>query len=44
MDAQRLSESPYTDLSPSGLDGLLGPEAADELVSILGEIRHRAAA
>ena len=44
MDAERLYESPYTDLSPSGLDGLFGPEAADELVSILGDIRHRAAA
>jgi type I restriction enzyme R subunit len=44
MDASRLYESPYTDLSPLGVDGLFAPEAIDELLSVLDEVRRRAAA
>lgn len=44
MDASRLYESPYTDLSPLGVDGLFAPEAVDELLSVLDEVRRRAAA
>ena len=44
MDAARLYESPYTDLSPSGVDGVLPEAAVDEVLSILDEIRRRAAA
>ena len=43
MDPQRLYESPYTDLSPSGVEGLF-PEAAGEILSVLEEVRSRAAA
>ena len=44
MKAARLYESPYTDLSPTGVDGLFGPQVADELFVILNEISRRAAA
>ena len=44
MDAERLYESPYTDMSPSGLEALFGADAADELVFILNDIHARAAA
>lgn len=41
MEADRLYESPFTDISPTGPDGLFG-ERAGELVSILDHIRNRA--
>jgi type I restriction enzyme R subunit len=44
MDASRLYESPYTDLNPLGVDGLFAPEAVDELLSVLDDVRRRAAA
>jgi type I restriction enzyme R subunit len=44
MDPARLYESPYTDLNDQGLDGLFPPEAADELVAVLEEVKRRAAA
>lgn len=44
MDPARLYESPYTDLNPLGVDGLFAPEAADELMAVLDEVRRRAAA
>ncbi len=44
MDANRLYESPYTDLSPLGVECLFGPEAVDELLSVLDEVKRRAAA
>ena len=44
MDARLLYESPYTDFSPMGVDGLFSPSDATELFSILEEIRRRAAA
>jgi type I restriction enzyme R subunit len=44
MEPARLYESPYTDLSPLGIDGLFTPEAVDELLSVLDEVRQHAAA
>ncbi len=44
MDAGRLYESLYTGLSPTGADGLFTADAADELISVLQEVRLRAAA
>jgi type I restriction enzyme, R subunit len=39
-----LYESPYTDLSPKGPDGLFPPPQVEALVSVLDEIKNRAAA
>lgn len=44
MDAALLYESPYTDFNPLGVEGVFGEMATMELISILGEIRLRAAA
>ncbi len=44
MDAARLYESPYTDFSPKGVDGVFSPTQVDELISILDEVRKRAIA
>jgi type I restriction enzyme R subunit len=43
MDERLLYASPYTDFSPRGVDGLFDSEDVTELLSILGEIRRRAA-
>ena len=44
MDAGRLYESPYTDLHPLGVDGLLSQEAVDEVFAILENVKCTAAA
>ena len=44
MDAALLYQSPYTDLSPYGVDGIFGTTEVDEIISILDNIRLRAAA
>jgi type I restriction enzyme R subunit len=44
MDAKLLYESPYTDFSPLGVDGLFDSAQVDELVSVLEGVRRRAAA
>lgn len=44
MDARLLYESPYTDFSPLGIDGLFSSNEVTELFSILEDIRKRAAA
>ena len=44
MDAGRLYESPYTDFSPLGVDGLFLPRAVDELLEVLDRVRRNAAA
>jgi len=42
MDARLLYDSPYTDFSPRGVDGVFQSKEVDELVSILDEVRRRA--
>jgi len=44
MDPGLLYDSPFTDFNPMGVEGVFGEAAALELVSILDEIRQRAAA
>ena len=44
MDAARLYESPFTDLTPCGPDGMFSARQVDELVRILDSIRARAIA
>ena len=43
MDARLLYDSPYTDYSPRGVDGVFQSSEVDELVSILDDVRKRAA-
>jgi len=42
MDARLLYDSPYTDFSPRGVDGVFEAKEVDELVSILDDVRKRA--
>ena len=42
MDARLLYDSPYTDFSPRGVDGVFESKDVDELVSILDDVRKRA--
>ncbi len=42
MDARLLYDSPYTDFSPRGVDGVFASKEVDELVSILDNVRKRA--
>jgi len=44
MDSARLYESPYTDLNSQGVEGVFSPDEVDELLLILEDVRHRAAA
>ncbi len=44
MDARALYDSPYTDFSPKGVDGMFDSKDVDELVSILDDVRKRAVA
>ncbi len=44
MDAGKLYASPYTDLSPLGVDGIFAPGAVDDLIGVLSVVRSRAAA
>ncbi len=44
MDAGMLYESPYTDVSPSGLDGLFDSAAAERIVNLLEWIERNAGA
>jgi type I restriction enzyme R subunit len=44
MDPGRLYESPFTDINPRGPDGVFTSEQVDALVSLLHDIRQRAAA
>ena len=44
VDEALLYESPFTDRSAKGVDGLFGPAQVNEILAILGDIRHRAAA
>ena len=44
VDVKSLYESPYTDVSPQGPDGLFEPKEVDQLVDILRDVRDRAVA
>ncbi len=44
MDAGRLYESPFLDISPQGPEGLFPVAKVDRMVQVLNEIRQRAAA
>ena len=44
MDAARLYESPFTDISPRGPEALFAPTRMTEMVRVLDEIRERAVA
>ncbi len=44
MGAARLYESPFTDLTPHGPDGLFSSEDVDELVAVLDRVRSSAVA
>jgi type I restriction enzyme R subunit len=44
MEAARLYESPFTDLSPRGPEGVFSTSQVDELIAVLASIRVRAAA
>jgi type I restriction enzyme R subunit len=44
MDASALYESPFVDYSSKGVDGLFSAAQVDKLVSILDQVRQRAAA
>lgn len=44
MDAARLYESPFTDISQQGPDALFPPTRVTEMFAVLDEIRERAAA
>ena len=42
MRAAQLYESPFTDFSPKGVEGVFGPEQVLQMVGILNDIRERA--
>ena len=44
MDPRLLYESPFTDMNPLGVQGVFGESGAERLVTILDEVRKRAAA
>ena len=44
MRAAQLYESPFTDYSPKGVEGVFNPEQVTRLVGVLDEIRTRAGA
>jgi type I restriction enzyme M protein len=44
LDASALYESPFVDYSSNGVDGLFNTAQVDKLISILDDVRQRAAA
>ena len=43
MDAARLYESPFTDLSPAGPEALFNAAQVDKIVAVLHEVRAKVA-
>lgn len=44
MDPRLLYESPFTDIDPMGIEGVFGEKEAAHLITILDDVRRRAAA
>lgn len=44
MEDPAIYESPFTDLSPPGPDGLFTSAQVDELVAVLGKVRETSVA
>jgi type I restriction enzyme, R subunit len=44
MAPHRLYESPFTDLTPHGPEGLFSQSSVDELIAILDDVRRTAIA
>ena len=44
MDARLLYDSPFTDFSPRGVDGVFESKEVDQLVAILDDVRRRTVA
>jgi type I restriction enzyme R subunit len=44
MDAKSLYESPFTDVTPQGPDGIFSSAQIDELIQVLEKVRSSAAA
>jgi type I restriction enzyme R subunit len=42
MQAAQLYESPFTEFSPRGVEGVFNPEQVTQLISVLENIRERA--
>lgn len=42
MDPSSLYESPFTDISPRGVEGVFAPKEVDQLIAMLATIRHSA--
>lgn len=43
MDPGQLYESPFTDFSPKGVEGVFSPEQVGQLIGVLKDVRQRAA-
>jgi type I restriction enzyme, R subunit len=44
MQPAQLYETPFTDFSPKGVEGVFGPDQVAQLLGVLDEVRGRAEA